>query len=405
MSTEQTGRSRIAAIVIILLLRSMSTGIVGLALPLYFAAVGRSPGEWGLAAGVFALATVFGEPFWGWQSDRLGLAAPFLAAGLGAALLVPALGLTANLAALLALQLGRGAVETGSAPAARKALAHSLGPGKRAAGIGLFQACNGAGIALGPIVAGWLLERLGYQAAFLACSALSLTAVALTLWSRPVLSSPLQAPEGDAGLPAGAPDAGPPGPYVRAFIALAAVAVCLFAGTAVGRSFLPLLGTEMLGLDASPVALMLGVTGALGGPLTILCGSLADRWGRLPLIAAGLLCVAGGLLGCAAAPSLAALGASAFLLTLGSAAGIPAGVALISDVTPVSRQDRMIGLYGACENLGITIGPVLCGLVWDARGPRLALVVCALFVLLGLPLLLRGVRPAVQSAAAGLERG
>ncbi|MCL6431292.1 MAG: hypothetical protein K6V36_10630, partial [Anaerolineae bacterium] len=108
MSTERIARRRTAAIVTILLLRSMSTGILGLALPLYFSAVGRSPGEWGLAAGMFALATVFGEPFWGWQSDRLGLAVPFLAAGLGAALLVPALGLAANLAVLLAIQLGRG---------------------------------------------------------------------------------------------------------------------------------------------------------------------------------------------------------------------------------------------------------------------------------------------------------
>ncbi|MCL6429651.1 MAG: MFS transporter, partial [Anaerolineae bacterium] len=301
------------------------------------------------------------------------------------------------------IQLGRGAVETGGAPAARKALAYSLGPGKSAAGIGLFQACNGAGIAVGPLVAGWLLERSGYAAAFAACGALSLAAVALTVWSRSALSSPLQAHEGDTPPAAGAPDAGPPGPYLRAFATLAVVAVCLFAGTAVGRSFLPLLGTEVLGLHAPPVALMLALTGALGGPLTILCGSLADRWGRLPLIAAGLLCVAAGLIGCAMASTLVALTGSAFLLTVGTAAGIPAGVALISDITPISRQGRMIGLYGACENLGITAGPVLCGLLWDASGPRLALVVCALFVLVGLPVLQRGVRPAVRGSGAALR--
>ena len=272
MSAAYVPRRRIAAIVAILVLRSMGWGIIGLALPLYFAAVGRSAGEWGLASGAFAFATVFGEPLWGWQSDRLGVAVPFLAAGLSSALLVPVIGLTGNLGALLAIQLARGAVETGSAPAARKALAYSLGPGRKAAGIGLFQACNGAGQALGPLLGGWLLEYFDYRSAFVACGALSLAAVAVTVWNRTALTSPLHAPGAAADAAAGAPDAGPPGRYLHAFLALALVAVCLFAGVAAGRSFLPLLGTEALGFRASQVALMLAITGALAGPLTLLTG-------------------------------------------------------------------------------------------------------------------------------------
>ncbi len=48
----------------------------------------------------------------------------------------------------------------------------------------------------------------------------------------------------------------------------------------------------------------------------------------------------------------------------------------------------MIGLYGACEDLGIMLGPLLCGFVWDARGPQTAFLVCAGLAALGIPVLL-----------------
>ena len=123
MTMAATSRGRAATIIFVLALRSVSWGILSLVLPLYFASVGRTAGEWGLASGAFAFTMIFGEPLWGWASDRLGTAIPLAAAGLGSAFLVPIFALTGNLGVLVAVQLARGGFEVAGAPASRKALA------------------------------------------------------------------------------------------------------------------------------------------------------------------------------------------------------------------------------------------------------------------------------------------
>ena len=374
-------------IILILVLRSLSFGAMGLVLPLYFDSIDRSAGEWGLASGAFAFATILAEPSWGWASDRLGATIPFVMAGLGPAILAPLFALTGGLGALLALQLARGSFEFALAPSARKVLAHSLGAGRKALGVGIFQASVSAGRGLGPLVGAWALGHWDYSGAFLASAAVSLLAAVLTLahWAR--FGDPAAPARPPGAVQPASPLAGaaeePDGPG-RTFLAIALSAVCLFAAMGAGRAFVPLLGTSVLDLDASAVAAVLAVTGVLGGPLTIVTGNLADRWGRKPLILGGLFCAGSGLVGYACATGYASLAVSTLLLTVGFAAAVPAGVAFVSDVTPPSRQGRMIGLYGGCENIGIMAGPVLCGFVWDAQGPSLAFAATAVVTALGL---------------------
>ncbi len=381
-----TSRGRAATIILVLALRSVSWGILGLVLPLYFASVGRTAGEWGLASGAFAFTTIFGEPLWGWAADRLGTAIPLAAAGLGSAFLVPIFALTGNLGVLIAVQLARGGFEVAGAPASRKALAGILGPGRKAAGIGLFQAASSAGNAFGPLLGGYVLGRWGFGWAFLLCAAASLVAAAVALANRTGLGG-TEEMDGPAE-PAGAPDGVATPRFPVGFVAVAAIAVCSFAGSSAGRSFVPLLGTEVLRLPASQVASVLAITGALGGPLTIVTGGLADRLGRRPLIASGLLAAVAGLVGYGVVHTWAGLVACALFLSLGFAAVVPAAVALVSDMTPPGRQGRMIGIYGACEDLGIMLGPLMCGFLWDAWSPRAAFMACAGLAALGIPVLL-----------------
>ncbi len=389
LSSLRAFRSATGTIALILILRYMSFGLAGLVLPLYFDAIGRSAGDWGLASGAFAFTLTFAEPVWGWASDRVGTAVTFLAAGVGSAVLVPLFALTGHPWLLLAIQLARGCVEFANSPAARKALAHSMGPGRKAVGIGLFQGCASAGSALGPVLGGFLIERWGFAAAFAGAAAISLAAVAVTLANRARIDA--------AGRPAGAamPVAAPGQAAKRGsllpFVALALMAACLFSAQTVGRNFVPILGTSIRRLPATQVALVLGAAGAVSGPLTIAMGRLADLWGRKPLMISGLLCVSAALLGYAYLPGIVGLAGSTLLLYLGTAAGIPAGVALVSDVTPYESQGRMIGLYGACENVGIMAGPLLCGFLWDAAGYRFAFIACALLSALGVAAA-RGVR-------------
>ena len=367
-----------------LLLRSLSASALGLGLPLYVAASGHSASAWGVTAGAFAAAMAIAEPLWGWASDRRGALLPLVVASLGPALLTPAFGLTRALALLVAIQFGRGLLEVGAAPAARQLLAHALGPGRRAAGIGLFQACGSVGGVVGPLLAGWLLAHHGHVAAFWLSAAAMLAAALLALAGRASLSATERNLDAAAPEAAGAPDALPERATLHAFARLAAIAACVFAGSVAGRSFLPLLGTEVLLLDPARVAAVLSLTSAAGGPLNLIAGRLADRQGRRPLISWGLLAVAAALAGYGVARSFVALLACSLLATAGMAAVIPAAVAMVADLTPLRRQGRMIGLFGTSEDIGIMLGPMLCGFLWDGIGPRAAFLITALVPVAGL---------------------
>ncbi len=377
-------KSRTITLLTILALRSVASGILGLALPLYVAASGHSASEWGLAAGAYAFAMTIGEPTWGWASDRLGIATPMLVGGLGTVALVPAYALSTSLGLLLGLQFLRGAVEIASSPAARKALAHSLGPGHKAVGVALFQVSFTAGSAFGPLLAGYLLAHGGSTVAFLACGVASLASVAATFASRATLDGPNPHEAAAAPAPAaGAPESGT-GPFPAGFLLLCAVAASCFAASSGGRSFVPLLGARVMGLDAARVATVLSIAGVASGVATIGMGRLADVWGRRPVIAGGLVALGVALVGYGLVRSFPGLVACALLAAAGSAAAVPAGVALVSDITPLRRQGRMIGLYGAAEDIGIMLGPMLCGFLWDASGPRTAFHTLAFLPLLGL---------------------
>jgi len=47
----------------------------------------------------------------------------------------------------------------------------------------------------------------------------------------------------------------------------------------------------------------------------------------------------------------------------------PAILSHISDITPPSEQGKVMGLYGTLEDIGVIIGPMLGGYVWDNIGP------------------------------------
>ncbi len=367
----------------VLALRSVGSGILGLALPLYVASSGHSASEWGLAAGAYAFAMIFGEPAWGWASDRLGTATPILVAGVGSALLVPAYALSGSLGLLLGLQFLRGSIEIAASPASRKALANALGPAHKGVGIGLFQVSFTAGSAVGPLLASYLLAHGGYPGALLACGAVSLVSVAATLASRATLDGPAAAdPVASPAPAAGAPEG--EGLFPAGFLLLCAVAACSFAASSGGRSFVPLLGTRVLDLGAARVATVLSITGVASGLITIGMGRLADIWGRRPVIAGGLVALSAAVFGYGTVRSFPGLVLCALLATAGSAAAVPAGVALVSDITPFRRQGRMIGLYGAAEDIGIMLGPMVCGFLWDAASPRIAFHSLAVLPLLGL---------------------
>jgi MFS family permease len=122
-------------------------------------------------------------------------------------------------------------------------------------------------------------------------------------------------------------------------------------------------------------------------------GYLSDRWGRRPLIIAGLTWVGLSCLCLSLGSALAWIIVWWTLKTFGLAAALPPQKALISDRTTDTARGTGYGLHTFATSLGSAVGPLVGGWVYDSWGHPAPFVLTGLLLVVSLvwvPLLLRG---------------
>jgi len=107
-----------------------------------------------------------------------------------------------------------------------------------------------------------------------------------------------------------------------------------------------------------------------GGGL-LLCGRLGDLYGRRRMLVAGMALFAAGALAGGLAPSLEVLVAARAAQGAGSAAAVPAALALIATLHgPGRERTRALAILAGTASLGVTTGLVLGGAVTQWLGWR-----------------------------------
>jgi len=307
----------------------------------------------GWIVGLYSAANLVGNLGGGWWADRVGRKLPLLIGltGVAAALLVyPLLG---EPRPMLAVRFLHGMGSALVTPAALAYLGDASLSTSRGRTMALYGVVYGMSGLIGPPLAGWLRDRMGYAAVFLGLSALMLTA-ALVAGAK-IRGGGISSSERPASRI-------PWRSLLRFGLSvsfLAAFCWMFMMGTLL--VFLPLIGEER-GFTAARTGMLFGgfalaATLVQASPL----GRLSDRWGRFPLIALGLTLIAVALLVLSVSHHWGQMMGGMALYGLGFGLLFPAMSALVVDETTPETRGKASGIFMAMISLGMIAGSGMAG--------------------------------------------
>lgn len=363
------GRSPLAFIFVTVFLDMAGYGIIIPLLPFYARQFDASAALVGLLASLYAAAQMFGGPFLGGLSDRVGRRPVLVACLLGASVAYLALGLAGSLF-LVALAVAFAGLMGGTPATAQAYIADSTAPEDRAKGLGIVGAAFGLGLIAGPAVGG-LLSLYSLAAPALAASALALSNAAFGFF---VLRESLPPEERSR---TGRPGVSPLSPFrsMWGVLSLRRIRMLLLVMFLLNLSFaglltnFPLFSEARFGWGPSANAFFFAFVGACAVVTQgFLIGRGTAKFGEKGLLVFGLSVATVGFATMAAVPAAWMLYFIVGGMAVGIGLAIPALAALISRRVPGGEQGRLMGGQQAILSSTLIVGPLVAGAAFDGIG-------------------------------------
>lgn len=341
------------------------------------------------SAGIFVVGAPL-VPLWGVWADKYSRTAVIARSAMVEAVVFAGIALS-GAPWQLAVSLLLVGFQLGNTGVMLAAIRDAAPPARIGLAVAIFGASGPIGFALGPAVAGLLIDGLGWSlpAVLLLSSGLSVAA-ALLVWLGTREVRPTVIPTGPTlRLAYGAVRGVLTDPTVRRIFAIYTVA---FLATHASRPYIPVLVEGLVGTGpglASAVALVMGAAALAGAVISPLGGALGDRIGFRPVLV-GALAVAGlTLLAMPLAPAVAMLAAAqlVFAACIGVATAMVFGL-LATQTRPERRSATLNLVYLPLYAAGI-IGPALSAGAASVAGPAGPFVAGAVAVLIGTAVIAR----------------
>lgn len=167
--------------------------------------------------------------------------------------------------------------------------------------------------------------------------------------------------------------------------------------------YLPALPAMAAGLAASAAQVQLSITVFLAGFALgmLFYGPLSDRYGRRPLLLAGIALFAGASLGCLLAPAVEPLIVARFLQALGGGAASVLARAVVRDVFHPSEALRNLSLMAMVTAVAPLVAPLLGSALLAALGWRAPFAALLLWGVLSLGVVWRWLPESLPAAQRG----
>jgi MFS family permease len=267
-------------------------------------------------------------------------------------------------------------------PISRSYLGTRLHSRLRATGLALVSAQWVLAASIGAGAGGQLIDRFPIRSVILAGAVLPVVSAVLVAWIFRGYSRTDHTDGFSAEEEAGAERSRAGASVRRILVVTASMVLLISVGSGGELALLPLLITNHLQLSAAAAGAAMLAAGLVGGLLLVPGGNASDRLGRKPTMIAGGIISGAGFVTYALAGNFAAVLVGAAVRAIGASLIWPAATAWIAESMPRRRHALYMGLFGEFENVGVTIGPILGGLVWSIAGIQSAFYVYAVAALL-----------------------
>jgi MFS transporter, DHA1 family, multidrug resistance protein len=345
-----------------ILLGSLSFGILGFSLPIYAKQMGASALDIGGMMSIFALMITIARPLVGWGIDHFGrklfLVISFLFYGLAMGLFAIAQNVSMLFLARFVQGIGSSLLWIPAYTVATELSEHDWG---RAVGSvdmssnrgGFFGSFIGFGLMLmvNPFALAWKISFVVYGLMTLIASFLTWRGVPETRAAREV-----SAPAGENHVDR------------NRILRLMAIVLLTSISSAMISPLLMIFLQDQFTTDVAALAMAFIPAALVYAYLPGYMGGLSDRFGRTPLMAIGLVGAGIVSLVMPLMTSLVMLSGLWLLEAVGFSAASPAQGALVADLTGKNVRGTGYGLYTLASGLGLILGPLLGGWLYDSAG-------------------------------------
>jgi DHA1 family tetracycline resistance protein-like MFS transporter len=360
-------------------------GIILPLLPLYVDAMGGSAETVGILFGCFAGTQLVATPILGRLSDRVGRRPVILVSLAGNALSMVGFALATKLLLLPMLFVSRiiAGATAGNISACQAAVSDVTSEKERAHAMGKIGAGLNLGLICGPIMASTLSAR-GAWVPPLAAAGLALTDFVAALFLMP------ETRHVRASDPQAIAVATIPKPKLRlgalsetATLASLVAYFFIFLTITNMQVALALLAKLRLGWGAQEVGWVFGTYAAIGFIVQgLLIGRLVAIFGEVPLVIAGSICAAAGMLIIGEAHTPLTLLGGVGLFALGLSLTVPSITTLASKTAPPDSRGLVLGALQSSGTFARTVGPLLSGVLFHRVAPRAPFVAGAIAAVL-----------------------
>jgi MFS family permease len=334
-------------------------------LPLFARELGADARLIGIIVGASTLTGVVVKLPAGAWSDIVGRRA-LLVTGAAVFAVMPLTYLAVSgLALLIALRVVHGSATAIFGPVASASVSDVAPAHRRATWLSAYSTVQGAGQALGPVLAGYLIAMRRFDLAFLLAGVIAVS-TPIIVWRWPPTnrrshsSDRSPARQFSEGIKEVVRE-----PRVLA-ASLAQSAQFLLNGCL--NAFLPLYAIEVVGMGAASVGWMFAMQTLTTLATRPVIGMLSDRIGRRSVIVGGLTACSAAVWMISAAESVSFLMAPVFAYAAGVAVTTAATSAYVTDVAPRARYGAAHGVFGTIYDVGDAAGPFVAGLLVAAWG-------------------------------------